>query len=129
MAQAARSGPRKSVFIQRGKLYSTGNESLETNASELGVPCNEKSHNQKRADLETSRRLSLTFSHNHGMPDWIRTNDLLLRKQTLYPTELRARVWIFQQIASYPPEMKMNITLRVTLILYHIYKFMNRENR
>ncbi len=64
------------------------------------------------------------------MPDWIRTNDLLLRKQTLYPTELRAHVWIFQtkNRSHYPPEMKMNIALSATLILYHIYNFMNREN-
>ena len=26
----------------------------------------------------------------NGTPDWIRTSDLLLRRQTLYPAELRA---------------------------------------
>ena len=32
---------------------------------------------------------------NYGMPDRIRTYDLLLRKQTLYPAELRAHmVWM-----------------------------------
>ena len=28
----------------------------------------------------------------YGTPEWIRTTDLLLRRQTLYPTELRAHV-------------------------------------
>ena len=27
----------------------------------------------------------------YGTPEWIRTTDLLLRRQTLYPAELRAR--------------------------------------
>ena len=27
-----------------------------------------------------------------GTPEWIRTTDLLLRRQTLYPAELRARM-------------------------------------
>ena len=36
------------------------------------------------------------FSNNfkYGTPDRIRTYDLLLRKQTLYPAELRVQMWI-----------------------------------
>ena len=34
------------------------------------------------------------FDSNYGMPDTIRTYDLQLRKLTLYPTELRAHMWI-----------------------------------
>ena len=34
------------------------------------------------------------FSTKYGMPDTIRTYDLQLRKLTLYPTELRAHMWI-----------------------------------
>ena len=30
-----------------------------------------------------------------GTPDRIRTYDLLLRKQTLYPAELRVHMWMF----------------------------------
>ena len=28
----------------------------------------------------------------NGTPEWIRTTDLLLRRQTLYPAELRAHI-------------------------------------
>ena len=28
-----------------------------------------------------------------GTPYWIRTNDLLLRRQLLYPAELKAQIW------------------------------------
>ena len=31
---------------------------------------------------------------SNGTPDRIRTYDLLLRKQTLYPAELRVQMWI-----------------------------------
>ena len=31
---------------------------------------------------------------NYGMPDTIRTYDLQLRKLTLYPSELRAHMWL-----------------------------------
>ena len=31
----------------------------------------------------------------NGTPEWIRTTDLLLRRQTLYPAELRAHVFQF----------------------------------
>ena len=34
------------------------------------------------------------FGSKYGMPDTIRTYDLQLRKLTLYPTELRAHMWI-----------------------------------
>ena len=33
-------------------------------------------------------------SSDYGMPDRIRTYDLLLRKQTLYPAELRAHMFL-----------------------------------
>ena len=35
---------------------------------------------------------SLIRKNLSGTPEWIRTTDLLLRRQTLYPTELRARM-------------------------------------
>lgn len=42
----------------------------------------------------TKNALIGIFSSNYGMPDTIRTYDLQLRKLTLYPTELRAHMWI-----------------------------------
>ena len=33
---------------------------------------------------------SLQVIEKNGTPEWIRTTDLLLRRQTLYPAELRA---------------------------------------
>ena len=35
---------------------------------------------------------SLQVTENIGTPEWIRTTDLLLRRQTLYPAELRAHM-------------------------------------
>jgi hypothetical protein len=32
----------------------------------------------------------------YGTPEWIRTTDLLLRRQTLYPAELRAHIQVSQ---------------------------------
>jgi hypothetical protein len=32
----------------------------------------------------------MNYSEEFGTPEWIRTTDLLLRRQTLYPAELRA---------------------------------------
>ena len=50
------------------------------------------------ARLLTERRRKTAkirlFGSNYGMPDTIRTYDLQLRKLTLYPTELRAHMWI-----------------------------------
>jgi hypothetical protein len=31
----------------------------------------------------------------YGMPDWIRTSGLQSRSLTLYPTELRAHIWLW----------------------------------
>src|ERR1039457_5203910 len=33
---------------------------------------------------------SMKYLRKYGTPEWIRTTDLLLRRQTLYPAELRA---------------------------------------
>ena len=41
------------------------------------------------------------FFCKYGMPDTIRTYDLQLRKLTLYPTELRAHMWIASASADY----------------------------
>ena len=37
-----------------------------------------------------------------GTPEWIRTTDLLLRRQTLYPAELRAHAGNFTLIVPHP---------------------------
>ena len=42
----------------------------------------------------TKNALIGIFNSKYGMPDTIRTYDLQLRKLTLYPTELRAHMWI-----------------------------------
>ena len=42
----------------------------------------------------TKNALIGIFITKYGMPDTIRTYDLQLRKLTLYPTELRAHMWI-----------------------------------
>ena len=46
------------------------------------------------------------FITKYGMPDTIRTYDLQLRKLTLYPTELRAHMWIVPTFASTCPPFK-----------------------
>ena len=72
------------------------------------------------------------------MPDRIRTYDLLLRKQTLYPAELRAHttifmvyfktfrvlryMWMLISYKKHPPRNEMSITQKVTGLLYHIFK-------
>ena len=38
----------------------------------------------------------LIFRSRFGTPEWIRTTDLLLRRQTLYPAELRAHNRVLQ---------------------------------
>ncbi len=47
------------------------------------------------------------------MPDTIRTYDLQLRKLTLYPTELRAHMWIVLTIASTCPPSKIKRSSRI----------------
>ena len=64
------------------------------------------------------------FSTKFGMPDRIRTYDLLLRKQTLYPAELRAHI---QYLASLPAFRAKNDKWRYKEVqkaplLYSTYK-------
>ena len=58
---------------------------------------------------------SLIRKNLSGTPEWIRTTDLLLRRQTLYPAELRARVFksyeAYRQIHSF-----CLLRLKVTLL-------------
>src|SRR5271157_640696 len=57
---------------------------------------------KQSADDRSSRNL-LTSKKNSGAPGEIRTPDLLLRRQSLYPTELRARypkLYMPQAVAS-----------------------------
>ena len=52
----------------------------------------------------TKNALIGIFNSKYGMPDTIRTYDLQLRKLTLYPTELRAHMWIvFTKVNTCPP--------------------------
>jgi hypothetical protein len=47
-------------------------------------------------------------------PDWIRTNDLLLRRQLLYPTELPDQKFIYFHLTEpkiFPPEAECSIQL------------------
>ena len=41
---------------------------------------------------QTKRSTKLSHFPKHGAPEGIRTPDLLVRSQTLYPAELRARI-------------------------------------
>ena len=43
--------------------------------------------------LSKKTTLNTLFKVVFGTPDWIRTSDLQSRSLTLYPTELRARIW------------------------------------
>ena len=45
----------------------------------------------------------------YGTPDRIRTYDLLLRKQTLYPAELRVHMWISSWIA---PDKNIHLEIK-----------------
>ena len=40
----------------------------------------------------------------NGTPEWIRTTDLLLRRQTLYPSELRAHMGSTSIVGTFPPD-------------------------
>ena len=46
-----------------------------------------------RNELFSITAADFTFSRQkNGVPEWIRTIDLLLRRQSLYPAELRERI-------------------------------------
>ena len=48
-----------------------------------------------RAGADRGRQDGSQVIGSFGTPEWIRTTDLLLRRQTLYPAELRAHVNLF----------------------------------
>ncbi len=65
------------------------------------------------------------FRYFYGTPDRIRTYDLLLRKQTLYPTELRVQMWTYltRYVINIHLKIEMGITIsRNTYIVPHFHQ-------
>src|ERR1035437_4346085 len=59
---------------------------------------------EKDSGDRISGRNSMKYLGKFGMPEWIRTTDLLLRRQTLYPSELRAHNGSTSIVVTFRPE-------------------------
>ena len=65
------------------------------------------------------KKLLTSLLYQHGVPDWNRTNGLVLRRHSLYPTELRGQIDKFYLIKF----IKNNIYIFVTYFHLNFIKY------
>ena len=118
----ARRSSRTSTHISSGSTQIIGNSKSTSKPNTTLAKLNRlgwcyiilKSKNRRLVVSSSEARLMVErrrktagirlFGSKYGMPDTIRTYDLQLRKLTLYPTELRAHMWIvFTNVNTCPP--------------------------